>query len=143
MIAVALSHRKSYFDGSGLPHACRTCKAIPERKLQWGCKEPTKDPQLWIPCLGCGGEDPGCPDCQGTGYEAIYRCPRSLVGRLENEYRTLHRHWPAALPVAGGIWDQPAIYIAAMRLLDFAEDKMQMLIREEQEMKSQRGGMNG
>ncbi|MFH0903182.1 MAG: hypothetical protein V2A73_21345 [Pseudomonadota bacterium] len=43
----------------------------------------------------------------------------------------LHRHWPAALLVSGGVLDQPAIYVASMRLLDHACDTMRRTIDED------------
>jgi hypothetical protein len=49
------------------------------------------------------------------------------------EARLLHRAYPQALPFAGGLYDQPAVYVQAMRTLDRAEALMQEIEQEEQQ----------
>jgi len=139
MIAVAYSHRKSFHEGWGLPHACRVCKKFPEKKAEWGCESPAREPQIQIPCVLCAGDDADCQVCNGTGYEDIYRCPRTFITPWETEYRALHRSWPGALPFAGGIWDQPAQYVIAMRIIDQAEGLMQEILEDEREAKMKGG----
>jgi len=87
-------------------------------RAQWGCTTPTSQPQFWIPCIDCGGEDKQCKRCNGRGYEAIYECPQKLVEPTSHELMYLYRGWPQSLLVAGGIYDQPYGYVAAMRLVD-------------------------
>lgn len=130
MVAVALSHRRSFHDPFQLPQDCRRCRGDGGAALRadWGCQKETEDIQLWIPCP-CGRE-PKCSRCHGGGFEGLRRCPQKIAGPEEWELLALHRHWPQALPYAGGIYDQPAPYVAAMRLLDWAEALMQKTIAD-------------
>lgn len=138
MIAVALGYRKSYFDGAGLAHACSVCRELPEKRIDWGCEDPSDNEQLWIPCMRCGGDDAKCKLCAGVGWEAIRRCPWALLMPWSAELGMLHHYWPTALPLPGGLLDQPAQYIVAMQLLDYAKNLMERLLHEEREAKMQR-----
>jgi hypothetical protein len=87
-------------------------------RVEWGCRKPTEQAQLWIPCVDCGGEQPGCKRCSGRGYEPIYSCPNVLVEASSHELLYLYRGWPQSLLVGGGVYDQPAGYVLAMRFID-------------------------
>lgn len=116
-----------------MEHDCRTCTRSELAKREWGCLERTERPQLWIPCVVCGQEEERCKECGGSGWEAIHRCPYALVDAATWELVYLHAHWPAVLPYAGGLYEQPAAYVQAMRLLDAAVGRMREVMREEQE----------
>lgn len=137
MIAVAVSYRRSFFSTNGLPHDCGVCR-IPgceDRRLSWGCETDTAEIQLYIPCQFCDEAKPGegCEVCEGTGYEPIHRCPMALMDDGSVELVALHRHWPNALPYAGGIYDQPAVYVTAMRLIDSARGSMERTLASQRE----------
>lgn len=138
MIAVAVAHRRS-FDGFQLPHNCSACKGPGgrARRKEWGCerKSRSKEPQLVIPCPSCLGG--GCQGCN-AGHLEIWRCPLSILDPEAVEARLLHRVYPQTLPFSGGLCDQPASYVAAMRILDHAENLMQKIEREEQQQTERR-----
>lgn len=145
---MALSHRRSFKDPIDLPQTCRHCKKPggEDLKKEWGCDEPTSHAQLWIPCQDCPREGE-CATCHGDGWEEIRVCPQKLVWPEAWELLGLHAYWPEALPFAGGIYDQPAGYVAAMRWLDYVEgmlrDEIQRDLEREQRMRESRGGARG
>jgi hypothetical protein len=133
MIAVAVAHRRS-FDGWRLPHNCKACRGQggQAKRKEWGCerKSQGQEPQFTIPCSVCLGS--GCRECK-DGQQPIWRCPLAIVDPGAVEARLLHHVYPQALPFGGGLCDQPAAYVQAMRILDLGEGRMQELEREEQE----------
>jgi hypothetical protein len=138
MIAVAVAHRRS-FDGFRLPHKCRACEG-PEgrtKRKEYGCerKSKGKEPQLVIPCPSCLGG--GCRECK-DGQQEIWRCPIAILDPGAVEARLLHRVYPQVLPFGGGLCDQPASYVAAMRVLDHAEGLMQGIEHEESQQVERR-----
>jgi hypothetical protein len=120
-------------------HDCRVCtrKAYEDLRAQWGCDGPTAWEQFFLPCA-CGGED-GCQVCAGTGLEPVHECPNRLLSAGVIPLLELHRVWPQVLPLAGGLYDQPAAYVQAMRLLDQAEARMKREMQEEAEEHAPRG----
>ena len=50
----------------------------------------------------------------------IDECPNRLYDGSSIEAVVAHSGWPATLARAGGLYDQPAAYVDAMRLLDNA-----------------------
>lgn len=117
---MAWHYRKGWCRGGtiDLVQDCSRCRKDSRERERWGCERPTKDPQLWIPCLDCATR--GCPQCDEKGYEPVYRCPRSVVWPETWVFLDLHEQWPRALPFGGGLLEQPAPYLEAMRLIDAA-----------------------
>jgi len=130
---VAVSHRKSWWECFELPHDCRICAREPEAKEAWGCTEPSEELQLWIPCESCDGLTEGCQTCAGQGWEPIHRCPLAILDPLAVELVALHRHWPGTLPYEGGVYEQPALYVEAMRYLDRREAEFESRVRQIEE----------
>lgn len=80
------------------------------------------DPE-WAPCGACG-----CVDGD-AGYErwelkGIWKsrvCPRRVVTDESRRWIALFQHYRAGhLMMAGGVFDQPARYMEAMRVIDGA-----------------------
>ena len=130
---MALSYGKSFFQGYPLPQTCLVCRKEGSEDLrrEWGCDKPSEFPQLIIPCTQCSGGNDDCGVCQGSGQEAIYRCPNTFMDRGTAEMIMLHTSWPQAFPLTGGLYDQPAAYVSAMRLIDQAHAKMEMMAAKE------------
>lgn len=137
-----MSFGRSYHLPEPLRQACAACRKPGNEHLreEWGCDEPTTTPQLWIPCVSCSDGGPDCRACEGRGFEPIYRCPRKLLDPEAGEWLFLHRHWPGALPLAGGLMDQPAIYVSTMRIIDHACDEMKREIDAEREKDNKPNG---
>lgn len=140
MIAVAASYGVSFSGLYDLPQTCRLCRkdGSPTLRADWGCDGPTSQPQLFIPCVRCDGTNELCALCEGQGFEAIHRCPYANDIGEAQEFLLLHAAWPGTLPMAGGIYDQPAIYVDAMRLLDVATQRILGELRKKQELKNAR-----
>jgi hypothetical protein len=138
-IAVAISYRKSFYTLSDLHHDCSYCKLDEGQKLEWGCESPSAEPQLFIPCGECPAEG-GCMACGGSGFEPISRCPRAVWDRDVAEFFSLFKNWPQALPFAGGIYDQPAGYVLAMRVIEAASDSLLRAIQDEQKTEVKTSG---
>lgn len=125
-----------------IPHTCRICKKQGSSLLRadWGCDVPTTQPQFFIPCVRCDGSDSECELCKGEGFEAIHECPyRSGLGPAA-ELLELHKTWPGTLPLAGGLFDQPALYLDCMRFLDQAIARVTVELRKREELKNARPG---
>ena len=138
-MAAALYYGRSFLEGFSLGHSCTVCrrKDAAARREEWGCDRPTDAVQVWIPCIRCGGQDEDCPACGGGGFEGIHECPRKLLGADADacELFNLHETYPAALPRAGGLHDQPARYLAAMRLIEWASRRLEADIENDAEQR--------
>ena len=44
----------------------------------------------------------------------------------------LYRYWPHSLPFSGGVLEQPAIYLDAMRVIEFAQAQLVAAQEKEQ-----------
>lgn len=94
---------------------------------QWGCDGPVAQPVFVTSCSACAGGNPDCAKCGGKGEVPHYRCPGRLLeeaGALGGEAAAAFRVWQQydarnALPVAGGLLDQAAPFVAACEVLDF------------------------
>ena len=93
--------------------------------MEWGCDGDSPLSQLWIPCVSCGGEEPACKRCLGTGHEEVFRCPWAVVTEETRELMALFHDYPQVLPLAGGLYDQPARYVRAMRFLQQATAQLE------------------
>ena len=102
-------------------------------RREWGCDAPTREAQLYIPCLACDGAEDDCKVCSGLGLEPIHRCPNAVLDPTIKPLFYLWLSWPGVLPEAGGLHDQPAIYVEAMRLLDVARGRMEREVQEMEE----------
>lgn len=143
MIAVAAFYRRSFFDGLSVPQSCQACRGGDAAAIRatWGCDRSTITPQLRIPCVRCAGEDPACEICRGSGHESIYDCPRRLLSEDEDALQlfSLFSTYPQALPCAGGLYDQPARYLAAMRVIGHATRELEQQIARDQEWEESLG----
>jgi len=143
MIAVAISYRRSFLtlEPISLPPSCERCKQTNDDKTReaMGCQGDSAQLPITIPCQDCGVEK--CSTCGGSGWEEIKRCPMAGMDPQVVEFMQLHGQWPV-LPFSGGIYDQPAAYVAAMRLLDYGSGLIQNQIDrdQEREMRSSHGG---
>lgn len=123
---MALSYGVSFFTGEEIkPHVCSE-----------ECEGEAEGVTLYLPCLACHGR--GCAACGPGGHVALYTCPfRRDLGDAW-EYVSLHQHYPGTLPLAGGLYNQPAPYVVAMRLLDRAKT----LLTEAAVRKAEKNGGN-
>lgn len=101
-------------------------------RAEWGCDAPTEHPQLFVPCA-CAGAKDECQACGGVGLEPLHRCPNVLIDAQAIRLLELHRLWPGTMPQAGGLYDQPALYVDAMLFLDRACSRMEREAREQEE----------
>lgn len=100
---------------------CKQCSGSgPEaetNRKNWGCDEPAEVPLLAATCWRCSGYDPeSCDLCKGAGMVDIDRCPRAMPDSVHwqiCEYVTLIE--VGILPVAGGLEDQSASFLEALR----------------------------
>jgi hypothetical protein len=139
---VVAVHGKSFFESAPVFHDCTVCKRDEVSREEWGCDAPTEDPQFTIPCVYCNQVDPECESCGGDGWEHIHRCPYSVCDEVTWELMALYRSWPGTMHSSGGVYEQHAGYLNAMRVIDVAMSRMDKLIKDEQErrMKSGRSG---
>lgn len=100
---------------------CKLCSVPgPEadaRRRDWGCDEPAAVPLLGATCWRCSGLNPdACDLCKGTGQVDVDRCPNAIPEQVHwrvCEYVTLIE--VGILPVAGGLEDQAASFLEALR----------------------------
>jgi len=122
MIAVAIRYRESFYGPHPIADRCPRHPGDGSTVQGEDCD--SAGLHFFIPC-SCRGSDPGCFICLGHGQEKIDACPYSFDLGDTWEYVQLHKLWPATLPLAGGLYDQPASYIEIMRILDYANGLMQ------------------
>lgn len=68
-------------------------------------------------CPECWGKRKDCPTCEGTGWWAVHRCPRQIMDPKAFEVCLYAAgQFGDHLPVAGGVLDQCATFVAALRL---------------------------
>ena len=128
---------QSFFESVPVDHDCKICSRNNIARQDWGCDEPTESVQCYIPCVRCAQTNANCELCGGDGWESIHRCPYSLCDKFTWELMALHCRWPETLLHEGGVYDQPAVYVNAMRILDGADGKIQK-IKDDQEKKVSR-----
>lgn len=118
---MAVSYRRSFHEDNGFPrrHGGEQCEGARDSR------------QILIPCQDCDGFSAECATCRGYGFEEIFSCPWCAVEPELGELIVLHATWPGALPCAGGIYDQPAGYVQAMRFLDYGHGLMDREMQEE------------
>jgi hypothetical protein len=119
MVAVAVTRGLSFFEPQRLKQTCKLCtrEECQGFREMWGCDAPTAQPQLWIPCVACDGREQTCESCSGGGFEALYRCPQTFVTDEAREFVELFQVYPQALPLSGGLYEQPDRYLIAMRII--------------------------
>lgn len=95
---------------------CPACRRDPGTRELWGCDEPAEDPVFWITCTTCDGGDDHCEACTGSGRQNLYRCPARVLwpgaSRFMDAYQWFEK---GLLPSEGGVADQPAILIRAIK----------------------------
>ena len=121
---------------------CKLCKGsgseAEQRRRDWGCDEPAPISLLGATCWRCSGVDPdSCDLCKGAGMVDIDRCPFALPEGVHwriCEYVSLLE--VGILPVAGGLEDQAASFLEAIR---FTQGLKAELEREELEKQQRKG----
>jgi hypothetical protein len=104
--------------------SCKVCREPEAGKLRraWGCEEEAPEDVWAIECVRCGGQNPTCERCGGTGRESGRRCPQFLLrGRHDIHemlrlYAILSNH--GLMPNPGGVLDQSPQFLAAVRIID-------------------------
>ena len=98
---------------------CKTCSANEFLKIERGCEKESPIPVGEIVCVRCGGNNDNCTLCKGSGTEKINRCPvktfTSDTARFFNYYNFYRQGF---LPSSGGILDQTAQFVEAVRIVD-------------------------
>ena len=98
---------------------CSICIRTPSVRIAWGCDKPTSNPFINIECPRCWSLDLECEKCKGTGLIGIDRCPYKSISPEIFRLASYYSDWKEGrLPVAGGICDQSARYVQAMKLMD-------------------------
>ena len=104
-----------------LRNDCRICTRVPEARAAWGCDAPVT-PFLSIDCPACLGFDPKCERCKGDPRGILIdRCPFSTMSPGIAAIIPYYADWQQGrMPVEGGVLDQSAAFVEAMRFLDSA-----------------------
>ncbi len=116
MVGLAVSMGK-------VPIRCGEACKNEETRRAWGCDRDAKPGGYTVLCWECGGRESECPLCHGTARVAVTRCPSAMV---TPEVSAVIRAWrwrEHALPAAGGILDQTAVFLEACDLLDAQEGR--------------------
>jgi hypothetical protein len=75
--------------------------------------------------LQCGGQNKDCEACHGRGDVEIFRCPGATTPYQAKHAASFYGAWKTGcLPADGGILDQAAPFVEAMRILEVAEGEM-------------------
>jgi hypothetical protein len=103
----------------------------------------TPHPQLWIPCPACLGEEAKCDRCNGSGREAVHRCPLAIADPSAQEACTACAFMESGiLPAAGGLYDQAALFVEALSVIGagrrFIEQEREAREREEEARRGDR-----
>lgn len=101
---------------------CRGCAENEELKRVYGCKKESEK-MVWTAdvCFTCGGTDPDCSDCNGSGGTPVHRCPHALaaeVGTLLPYYFDWHKSERCMWPDGRGRLFQPLRLAQAFDFLD-------------------------
>lgn len=122
-----------------LPQDCRICRRVPRLRKQWGCDERACEPTGYVHCHRCFGRDPECVECDGDKRGIpVYDCPyRTMQGTVLRAIPYFGNWRGGILPVEGGLLDQSASFVEAMRILD-----AEVADAERAAMKAARDGSN-
>ena len=103
-----------------LSQDCAVCSRVPARRISWGCDEPAAFPFIYITCPRCLGQDMKCKRCEGDPRGVgVTRCPYATIPKHILGLSPWYNDWKnGLLPVAGGVLDQSAFFVDAMRYLD-------------------------
>ncbi len=111
------------FGGHAWRQSCRVCRdhSNPDSarlRREWGCDEPTPEPQFELECPDCEGLHATCSTCSGSGVLSMHRCPLS-VATAEHWaiIRAVDMLQHGVLPDAGGWAEQAGTCIDAMVLV--------------------------
>lgn len=73
-----------------------------------------------------------CRRCKGHGQVDLYRCPQATIDAevwsAISAYRWLKEH--GVLPLSGGLYDQPAIFVQSVNIIDNERHEIDKLRRE-------------
>ncbi|MHC4579758.1 MAG: hypothetical protein ACYTED_20460 [Planctomycetota bacterium] len=125
MIALAMREK------GGFVPTCDECRADPRARERNGCVGGIRGrDQLW--CPRCEGErgNRACPQCRGTGYLQLARCPvPEILQDLDLRNFLFYVDMiECHLPAAGGLADQSQRFLSAAR---FALRVKRALAKEE------------
>ena len=129
----------------GLTASCTVCRRPGSEALRtvWGCDAPVKQATWSTGCEACGGRDPDCDVCNGTGEHKRYRCPSVEMGdgrdvaEIMSAYVMLDRF--QLLPRAGGTLDQHPRFIKAVHLIESERAAIQKRDDDEMKAKAKKG----
>ena len=71
--------------------SCKVCR-VPEAvkpRQDWGCDADAAEDVWTIECVRCGGQNPTCERCAGTGRESGRRCPQFLLAGRHDIHEVL------------------------------------------------------
>lgn len=79
---------------------------------------PLAESYAFLDCTFCGGQEPECRYCQGTGRIELFRCPNQLATRRElDAVSAVLLVEQGVLPDPGGWQDQAETFVRAYPLL--------------------------
>lgn len=126
---------------SRLPQDCRVCRR-PDTEARaarerWGCDGPSTEGVLFeFDCVRCGGGDPACTRCSGTGQEQATRCPNAVAtGTSLRVLDYVDMMEVGVFPVAGGWEDQSATFTRAVRFAASERAKIERRLADAQKGK--------
>lgn len=100
------------------------CRRASELRAEWGCDAPAARPVARVTCAACDGS--GCDECEQTGEVKLYRCPTSHNTRdVAAMFEALAWTEKGVLPVAGGLVDQAAGFVAFCRVVSAERGKIE------------------
>jgi len=108
------------------------CRRGSELRADWGCDAPAARSVARVTCATCDGN--GCEKCKETGSVLLYRCPTSHNTReIAAAFEAMGWSERGVLPVAGGLLDQAASFVAFCRLVGSERGKIESARRAEEE----------
>lgn len=100
------------------------------------CSKDYESGHTQIQCIRCEGTARNCRSCNGSGYIAVRECPMKYVGNKMIEAANLATFCKSGVfPVAGGLLDQAAWFVAFVQKLKAETSK----IEAEQLKRAKRG----
>lgn len=93
-----------------------------ELRTWWGCDDTAEQPFARLECPRCLGYDPKCELCEGhQDGVPMSDCPYRVLPRHIQELVAWYGDWDKGrLPMDGGLLDQSAGFVDAMRTIDAA-----------------------
>lgn len=103
------------FGRAAMPQTCAICKTDEHVRERWGCDVETPEPQFFIPCPRCLGQDGACERCCGSGREAVRRCPFTCLDPVAVDVVSAVSMLEQGILPGPGAWcQQAAVFVEAM-----------------------------